>query len=226
MPELLPVDYDPFQDVHGSGPKGNVAESVINSVASLKKPAQDFWSGGLMGLVKGQGAATPQWSDRIGEVLDSPNVNIALGMVGGFKNTDWLSSLREQMDNDRLLGAETLNPEPRAEKIANNPNLTERHRIIARGLDRYSSDVHNVLRPGVDWSESPSWNAKISKTPSAIASAKRDKEYHSEERWQRRKWAMMPGAKFENGNFSGFAPGFEPPDYKLIPVDHDPFKEK
>lgn len=54
----------------------NPARPVIDA-------AKAFATGGLQGVANQQGVATPEWSQRAGEVLSSPEANAAIGLFGG-----------------------------------------------------------------------------------------------------------------------------------------------
>jgi hypothetical protein len=73
---------DPFENVHGEPPKGNVAENVLNIASMAGPPIAAFAKGGLTGLAKEQGMQQPAWSERIANVLQSSEANTAFGMAG------------------------------------------------------------------------------------------------------------------------------------------------
>lgn len=80
---LMGQQPDPYENMHGQGPQGNVAGSVLGMGAMAGPPMAAFAKGGLSGLASQQGIQQPAWAQKTGQVLSSPEANTALGIFAG-----------------------------------------------------------------------------------------------------------------------------------------------
>lgn len=85
--DLVPVDHDPFmtdQDGALAGSMTHYPESP-NPAQPYIQGTKDFLKGGLSEVLKGQGVQLPDWSNRVGDVLQSEAANTAIGMAAPLK---------------------------------------------------------------------------------------------------------------------------------------------
>jgi hypothetical protein len=80
-PQLQPVDHDPFSPSPADTASMTHQAEQPNPARPIIDAARAFAGGGLQGVANTQGVSTPEWSQRLGAVLSSPEANAALGVM-------------------------------------------------------------------------------------------------------------------------------------------------
>jgi hypothetical protein len=82
---LAPTDPFSRDDILSMTHQPEASNPVPGIVRSAASAAGDFMQGGLTGVMKGQGAQLPEWSNKVGNVLQSEAANTAIGMASPLK---------------------------------------------------------------------------------------------------------------------------------------------
>jgi len=80
---LEPVDHDPFPGQPSPSDVQSMTHQAIgpNPAKPILDALRAFMTGGLQGMANVQGMNTPEWSQRLGSILTSPEANAALGVM-------------------------------------------------------------------------------------------------------------------------------------------------
>jgi hypothetical protein len=97
LAQYVPIDHDPWASSMTHWPE------APNPVPGIVQSARDFLKGGLSEVLKGQGVQLPEWSNRVGGVLQSEAANTAIGMTLPLKGAKGITAFHgSPYDFDRF----------------------------------------------------------------------------------------------------------------------------
>lgn len=106
-PQLQPVDHDPFNPSPADVASMTHYPAAPNPARPIIDAVKAFAGGGLQGVANEQGVNTPEWSQRLGAVLSSPEANAALGVMtplGKVGNIETVSSTAVKIGDKTYVG--------------------------------------------------------------------------------------------------------------------------